>query len=151
MVQLKWKTALVTGGSRGIGRGIVLKLAENGVKRIAINYLENDIAANETLKTLKDHGSDGFLVRADVGKADDIRKMFETVKSNFGSLEVFVHNARPSPAAFYQGPMQITEAAWRAAFDTQALAMTLACQQCVPLMPNGGRMIAITYAPGGRT
>lgn len=151
MAQLKWKTAFVTGSSRGIGRGIALKLAESGVERIATNYLENDTAAKDTLQKLKDRGADGLLLKGDVGSPDALKQMFARVKSEFGGLDIFVHNARPSPAAFYQTPLEITEPAWRAAFDTQATAMMLSCQQCVPLMPNGGRIIGITYAPGGQT
>ncbi|HEV8439718.1 MAG TPA: SDR family oxidoreductase [Methylomirabilota bacterium] len=151
MPQLKWKSAFVTGSSRGIGRGIVLKLAESGVKRIAINYLENDPAAKETQQKLKERGADGVLIKGDVGKTDVLKEMFANVKSEFGGLDIFVHNARPSPAVFYQTPLEITEAGWRAAFETQATAMLVSCQQCVPLMPNGGRIIAITYAPGSQT
>ena len=151
MVQLSWRTALITGGSRGIGRGIALKLAECGIKKIAVNYLENDAAANETVKKLKERSAEAMLIKADVGKTDELKRMFARVKNEFGGLDVFVHSARPSPAAFYQPPLKITEEGWQAAFDTQAKAMMIGCQECVPLMPNGGRMIAITYAPGGRT
>lgn len=151
MVQLNWKSALVTGASRGIGRGIALKLAESGVKKIAVNYLENDAAANDTVAKLKERGAEALLVKADVGNMDAVRKMFDTVKGSFGALDIFVHNARPSPAAFYQPPLEITEAGLQAAFDTQAKAMTVATQACIPLMPNGGRIIAVTYAPGSVT
>jgi enoyl-[acyl-carrier protein] reductase III len=151
MVQLNWKSALVTGASRGIGRGIALKLAESGIKRIDVNYLENEAAATDVAAKLKERSAEALLIKADVGNMDAVRKMFDTVKSSFGSLDVFVHNARPSPAAFYQPPLEITEAGLQAAFDTQAKAMTVATQACVPLMPNGGRIIAITYAPGSVT
>ena len=151
MLQLRWRSALVTGSSRGIGRGVVLKLAESGVKRIAVNYLENDVAARDTLQKLKDRGAEGILIKADVGSTEALRQMFARVKSDFGGLDVFVHNARPSPAAFYQTPLETTEAGWRTAFDTQAKAMMLSCQACLPLMPNGGRILAITYAPGSQT
>jgi 3-oxoacyl-[acyl-carrier protein] reductase len=63
MQLLKWTTAFVTGGSRGIGRGIVLKLAESGVKRIALNYLSNDDAANDTVKKTKDRGAEVILIK----------------------------------------------------------------------------------------
>lgn len=150
MQQLKWKTGLVTGGSRGIGRGIALKLAESGVKRIAINYLENEAAANETLRKLKERGAEGVLIQADVSRPDEVQRLFVRVKE-LGSLDVFVHNARPSPAVFYRTPLNVTLEGWKAAFDSQATALLIGCQQSAKLMMQGGRIIAITYAAGSRT
>lgn len=152
MQQLKWKTAFVTGGSRGIGRGIVLKLADSGVRKIAINYLSNDAAAAETARKLEDRGAEAILVKGDIGKPADVERMFATIKSAFGgSLDIFVHSARPNPGPWLAAPMEVTPEGLHQAFDTAAVAMTLACQHCVPLMPNGGRIIGVTYAPGGRT
>ena len=64
-MSLDGKYALITGSSRGIGRGIALKLAENQVK-IAVHYYQNEHAANETLAEVRKRGSDGFVVQADV-------------------------------------------------------------------------------------
>jgi NAD(P)-dependent dehydrogenase (short-subunit alcohol dehydrogenase family) len=151
MVRLEWKTALVTGGSRGIGRGIVLKLAEVGVQRIAVNYVENDRAGEDTASRLRDLGTEAITVKADVGESEGVRRLFDTVRDEFGELGIFVHSARPSPAEFYMPPFEITEEGWLRAFDTQAKAFTLGCQRCRDLMPAGGRIVAITYAPGSRT
>lgn len=151
MQQLRWKHALITGGSRGIGRGIALKLAESGIRKIAINYLENEVAAKETLKKVKDRGADGVLIRADVSKTEDIQRVFRTVKAELGECDVFIHNARPAVGAFYTTPLDMTPEKWQAAFDSQAKAMLLGCQEASRLMPNGGRIIAVTYAVGSRT
>ena len=80
------------GASRGIGRGIALKLAEQGVEKIAINYKENDAVA-ETALLLKERGAAPLLIKADIGKVADIQRMFETVKIQFGGLDIFVSNA----------------------------------------------------------
>src|SRR5437660_1348481 len=64
-MSLDGKHALITGSSRGIGRGIALMLAEKGV-RVAINYFQNEAAAKDTLAKVKERGSDGFLIQADV-------------------------------------------------------------------------------------
>src|SRR3989449_3701711 len=142
--------ALITGGSRGIGRGIALKLAGQGVK-VAINYRKNEAAAKDTLAKVKQRGSDGFIVQADVCRPDDITRMFARVKSEFGKLDIFVSNARPDVPEFYQGPMNITLEQWDAAMNSQARAFLVAVRAACPLMGEGGRIVAITYAPGGRT
>src|SRR3989442_3237843 len=144
------KHALITGSSRGIGRGIALKLAGQGVK-VAINYRKNEAAAKDTLAKVKQRGSDGFVIQADVCRPDDITRMFARVKSEFGKLDIFVSNARPDVPEFYQGPMNITLEQWDAAMNSQARAFLVAVRAACPLMGEGGRIVAITYAPRGRT
>ena len=144
------KHALVTGSSRGIGRGIALKLAERGVK-VAITYHKNAAAAQDTLTKVRQRGSDGFTVQADVCRADDIARMFARAKDEFGTLDIFVSNARPDVPEFYQGPMNITPSQWDTAMNSQAKAFLVAVREVCPLMGEGGRIVAITYAPGGRT
>ena len=147
---LDGKRALITGGSRGIGRGIALKLAERGVK-IGIHYHENQAAAHETLERVKKHGSDGFVVQADLTRPEAIRAVVDRARTEFGSLDIFVSNARPELPRFYQKPMEITPESWDAGMDSQAKAFLLGVQQVAPLMGPGGRIIAVTYTPGGRT
>jgi len=146
---LKGKHVLVTGGSRGIGRGIALKLAESGA-RVAIHYYVNEAAAKETLERVRKHGADGFIVQADVSRVEDVRRMFAEVKQRFGALDVFVANARPEAAKFYQKPMEITLEAWDHAMDSQAKAFLVGVREAADLMGQGGRIVAITYAPGGQ-
>ena len=143
------KYALITGGSRGIGRGIALKLAEQGV-HIAINYVQNQDAANDTLAKVRERGSDGFIVQANVCHAEAIQRMFSEVKKQFGSLDIFVSNARTEAPTFYQPAMEITLEKWDIAVDSQAKAFLVAVREASQLMSEGGRVIAITYAPGGR-
>ena len=148
-MSLKGKHALVTGGSRGIGRGIALKLAESGA-RVAVHYYANQAAAKETLERVRKHGADGFLVQADVSRVEDVQRMFAEVRKAFGTLDVFVANARPEAAKFYQKPMEITLEAWDHAMDSQAKAFLVGVREAVGLMSQGGRVVAITYAPGGQ-
>ena len=147
---LRGKTALITGSSRGIGRGIALKLAEQGV-RTAIHYYSQEQGANETLAGVKKRGSDGFVVHADVTNPDNIRKMFDRVEKEFGKLDILVSNARPELAAFYQPPLDIGVAQLRSALDSQVQAFLLEAQMASRIMPDGGRIIAISYSPSGRT
>src|SRR5881397_2798307 len=147
---LKGKCALITGSSRGIGRGIALKLAENGVA-IAIHYYQNEGAATDTLARVRDRGSDGLVVQADVSRPEEITRMFHKVQAEFGELDIFVSNARPEAAAFFQPPLDITLKQWDMAFDSQAKAFLVGVREAIPLMTNGGRILAITYAEGSVT
>lgn len=148
-MSLKGKCALITGSSRGIGRGIALKLAEKGA-RVAINYLKNESAAKDTLAKVKQRGADGFIVQADVCRPEEISRMFGRVKSEFGQLDIFISNARTEVPTFYQKPMEISLEQWDTAVDSQAKAFLVGVREAAKLMPDGGRIIAITYAPGGR-
>jgi NAD(P)-dependent dehydrogenase (short-subunit alcohol dehydrogenase family) len=144
------KTALVTGSSRGIGRGIALKLAEKGAK-VAIHYYQNTTAANDTLAKVRARGSDGFIVQADVTQPDDIHHLFRTIEAEFGKLDIFVSNARPEVPTFFYPTLEITLEQWDTAVDSQAKAFLIAGQEVARLMPDGGRILAITYGTGSRT
>ena len=148
-MSLQGKHALVTGGSRGIGRGIALKLAECGAD-VAVHYYANEGAAKDTLERVRKDGADGFLVQADVSRPEDVRRMFAQVRRRFGTLDVFVANARPELATFYQKPMEISLEAWDHALDSQAKAFLVGAREAVGLMDQGGRIVAITYAPGAQ-
>jgi enoyl-[acyl-carrier protein] reductase III len=149
-MRLNGKHALITGGSRGIGRGIALKLASEGAK-VAIHYYQNRAAADETLEGVRARGSDGFVLQADVLRADHMERMLNTVKQSFGSLDIFVSNARPEVPEFFYGPMDINATQWDAAFNSQGRAFLLAVQQVNSFMADGGRIFALTYAEGSRT
>ena len=140
--------ALVTGGSRGIGRGIALKLAEHGV-HVAINYLRDEASAKTTLEQVRARGSDGFTVQADVSQPADVERLFDRVGKEFGSLDIFVANARGEVGTFYESAMTIALDKWDAAMDSQARAFLVAVQKGEKLLTDGGRIIAISYTPGG--
>ena len=144
------KSALITGSSRGIGRGIALKLAEQG-GRVAVHYYQNEKAANDTLAEIKKKGGDGFLVQADVRKTDEVKRVISEVKKRFGKLDIFVSNARPEAPEFFEAPMAISLEQWDAAMDSQAKSFLIAVKEIAPMMSDGGRIIAITYATGSRT
>jgi len=149
-MSLNGKHALITGSSRGIGRGIALKLAASGAK-VAIHYFQNEAAANDTLGQVRKRGSDGLVIQADVRRPEQIIAMFGKVQAEFGKLDIFVSNARTDLPTFYQKPLEITPEQWDMAMDSQAKAFLLGAREAARLMSDEGRVIAITYSPGGRT
>jgi NAD(P)-dependent dehydrogenase (short-subunit alcohol dehydrogenase family) len=149
-ITIPQKTALVTGSSRGIGRGITLKLAEAGVKKIAVNYKENDAAAQETARLLKERGAEVLLLKADVGNTDQVKAIFAKIKQTWGSLDIYVSNARATLATgFYSGPMDITLEQWQATYDSQVKEFLVGSREAVSMMGENGRIIVITYTTKG--
>src|SRR5260370_33247404 len=118
-MSLKGKHALITGGSRGIGRCIGLKLAECGVK-IGIHYYKNAEAANDTLARVRERGSSGFIVHADGNEPEEIRQMMDRVKREFGTLDFFVSNWRLKIPGFYKPPRGLNVEQWQLALNCPA-------------------------------
>src|SRR5690348_11296556 len=148
-MSFRGKNVLITGSSRGIGRGIALKLAKEGA-RVAVHYYRNREAAQATIEKIRELGSNGFIVQGDVCQPAEVRVIFEKVRTEFGSLDIFVSNARTEASTFYEAPMELALDKWDTAVDSQAKAFLVAVREAVPLMSNGGRIVAISFAPGGR-
>mgnify|MGYP001172301004 FL=1 len=91
---LKGKVALVTGSSRGLGRGIARTLGLAGAK-IALNYLNDKRKAQEAFEELKENRVHAMLIRADATDPDQVSAMVEAVEEKFGSLDILVPNATP--------------------------------------------------------
>lgn len=94
--RMSHKTALVTGASRGIGRGIAVELARAGC-RLAINYAGNAEAAGEALALVQAAGGDGFIVQGDVSVAADRARLVAETVERFGRLDLLVNNAGVAP------------------------------------------------------
>lgn len=144
---LHGKFALVTGSSRGIGRGIALRLAERGAA-VAINYLNNEAAARDTLDRVCAQGTDGFIVRADVSRPEELARMASQVREQFGALDIFVNNALGNLLGFFSPPMAITLEQWDEAYQCQSRAFFVGVREVASLLREGGRIVAISYWPG---
>src|SRR5438552_13232029 len=86
------RTALVTGGARGIGRAICLQLARDGA-RVAVNYERNEAAARKTLELIEQEGGRAIAVRADVSREADVETMVARVREELGPVDFLVNNA----------------------------------------------------------
>jgi len=89
---LEGKVAIVTGASRGIGRAIALKLAQNGAK-IVVNYLKNVNAANEVIESIKKCGSDAISVQGDASIAECAADIVDKAVQHYGGVDILVNNA----------------------------------------------------------
>jgi 3-oxoacyl-[acyl-carrier protein] reductase len=91
-IDLKGKTAVVTGASRGIGREIALKLAKSGAN-VVINYRSSANATEELLKEIEGFGVKALAVQADVSSFEEAEKLVKAAVTEFGSLDILVNNA----------------------------------------------------------
>ena len=92
MTQLQGKTALVTGGSRGIGRAICIELAQRGAS-VIVNYLSNADAAQDCVAAITAGGGTAIAMQADVSDAAQASALFKAVRRDFGGLDILVNNA----------------------------------------------------------
>lgn len=146
MFSLHGKTALVTGASRGIGRGIALSLATAGAS-VAVNFRTKQDEAEQVVQEIKNMGVDAFSVQADVSKKDDVVRMMTSVKQHFGHLNILVNNA----GIISMNPVdQISEAEWDQVLSTNLKGQFLCIQEAITVMPSGGRVVCIaSIASGG--
>jgi 3-oxoacyl-[acyl-carrier protein] reductase len=90
--RLAGKIALVTGGSRGLGRGIAEGFAAEGAK-VVVNYVKDEKAANAVIERIKNGGGDAIALRANIGEIDDVTRMVDAAVKRFGTIDVLVNNA----------------------------------------------------------
>ena len=147
-MSLQGKNALVTGGSRGIGRAICLELARQGAN-VAVNYAGNAKAAEETVEACKALGVQAVAIQADVADAAACEAMVKEVLARFGRLDILVNNAGVTRDGLM--PM-MKEADWDAVLDTN-LKGAFHCMKAVyrPMMKQKyGRIVNLSSIVGLR-
>jgi glucose 1-dehydrogenase len=92
MNRLEGKIALVTGSSQGIGQGVAVRLAQEGAK-IIVNYHSHPEGAEDTLQQIRDAGSDGIAVMADLGQTSEIDSLIQQSLAKYGQIDILVNNA----------------------------------------------------------
>ena len=127
---------LVTGGSRGIGRAIALRLARDGARRVAIGYLRNDSAAQKTAEELRASGAEPVLVRGNVTSS----RVLEQV-AGLGPLDVLVHNAA---TGVIRPALETEDRHWDWTMNANARALLALARVAAPTMPAGASIVAIS-------
>lgn len=135
------KKALVTGGSRGIGKAVSIMLASQGAD-VAVNFVKDEAAASAAVAEIEALGRRALAVKADISEPREIKQLAEEVKTAFGTLDIFVSNA----VSGVIGPAErIGRFGWDRAINTNARSFMLLTQQVIKLFPeSGGKIVAVT-------
>jgi 3-oxoacyl-[acyl-carrier protein] reductase len=131
---LRGKIALITGGSRGIGRQIALALARQSAD-IVVNYLRSEDEAKKVLSEVEDCGSRCITIRADVSKSGEVARMKDTIRNELGVVQILINNAgiaRP------QSIQEISEKDWDEIIETNLKSAFLVTQAVLPDMRKKG-------------
>lgn len=150
MGELTGKKALVTGGTRGIGKAVAMDLAEMGAD-VAINFFRSRESAKAAVAEIESRGVRAIALRANIGNEEQIPAMFEQLKSEFGSVDILVSNAA---LGHFSNVLDVDDKMWDIAMNTNAKALLFCAQQAAKMMPDGGKMVALTslgshrYIPG---
>lgn len=142
------KVALVTGGSRGIGRAIAIELGARG-HRVAVNFHTQDHEAKQTLVLLEEAGGEGITVQGDVSRSDEVARCFDQVTAELGPVSVLVNNAGVRRDGL---GMRMTDDAWRQVMST-CLDGTFYCSRQAlrsMLVARSGRIVNVASVAGLR-
>ena len=139
-IDLSGKVALVTGGSRGIGRAIAHRLAEAGAS-VAINYLRHAAQANEVAASIRALGTRALTVQANVAEHDDVHAMFDTLEKEFGRVDILISNAA---SGVLRPAMELTPRHWQWTMEINAGTLLPLAQHAVPKMKGGGCIVAVS-------
>lgn len=136
------KVALITGGSRGIGKEIAKLLADKGY-RLVINFARNRKAAEETASELREKGAEVLLVKSNVGDPEKIKQMFTEIDEHFGRLDVLVNNAA---SGVLRPLMELEENHWDWTMNINTKALLFTAQEAAKRMEKvgGGKIVSLS-------
>lgn len=137
---LNGKVALVTGASRGIGRAIALRLAQDGAS-VVVNYAGGTQQAQETVGLIERAGGKASPVQADVSKVGDVKRLFDACFEKFDKLDILVNNAG---MMFTKPVVEVGEAEFDRIFAVNVKGTFLCCQEAAKRMAEGGRIINLS-------
>lgn len=138
-MSLRNRVVVVTGGTRGIGKGIALRLAKEGA-RIAIAYRANKMAAQQALRELQAEGADCLAVETDISQPARAEQLIQTIADRYGRIDVLVNNV----GDFRWGTLAESSLEdWKGIFDSNVMTVLYMCRAALPQMRKGrwGRII----------
>ncbi|SHG64012.1 SDR family NAD(P)-dependent oxidoreductase [Pedobacter caeni] len=145
-MRLKNKVAIVTGGSRDIGRAVSLQLAQEGAK-VVINYLSNLANAEETLNLIKENGGEAIIVKGDVTKSAEVTQLIEQARAAFGEeIHILVNVAGGMMAR--KPTAELDEDFWDAVMDLNLKSVYLVSKATIPYMGSGASIINLSSLAG---
>lgn len=139
-MRFEGKVALITGSSRGIGKALALTLAREGAA-LVINYKKNVEAASAAVAEIERLGGRAVAVRADMEDPVEIERLFAEATAAYGRLDLFVSNAA---ASSFKSILDLKPHNLDRSFDLNVRAFVLGAQRAVPLMKDGGRIVALS-------
>jgi 3-oxoacyl-[acyl-carrier protein] reductase len=148
MIDLAGQTALVTGGSRGIGRAAVLLLARAGAD-VALTYLTRSDEAEATAREVRGLGRRAYVIGGDLAQPDVAERLVDGVKREFGGLDIFVANAGVWPADEVS-LAAISVERWRSTVAANLDSVFLSTRAALGLMRPGGRVVIVSSTAGQR-
>ena len=138
------KIALVTGASRGIGKAIAIELANQGAD-VIINYSKDEKGALEAVEEIKKIGRRSIAVKADVSYFDDVGRMFEIIKKEFGKLDVLVNNAGITMDRTLR---KMTQDEWDKVISVNLNSVYNVTKNALPLLQKNSHIINISSIVG---
>jgi enoyl-[acyl-carrier protein] reductase III len=135
-MSLEGASVLVTGGTRGIGRAIALRLVADGAKRVTLGYMRNDTAAEEGAQLIRDAGAEPVLVRGNVAEQKTVQELAAA-----GPYRVVVHNAA---TGVVRPALETEDKHWDWTLAANARALLSLARATVPTMEDGGAIVAIS-------
>jgi enoyl-[acyl-carrier protein] reductase III len=135
-MSLDGSSVLVTGGTRGIGLAIALRLVRDGASRAVLGYMRNDAAAEEAAERIRTAGADPVLVRGEVSKKPVIAEL-----ASHGPYRVVVHNAA---TGVIRPALETTDHHWDWTLNANARALLALARATAPSMPDGSSIVAIS-------
>ena len=147
-IYLNGKSAIVTGGSLGIGTAIALKLAEFGAN-VAINYRKHKEEAEKVIEKVKDMGCKGLMIQADISNFEDAAKMIDNVKNEFGGLNILINNAGINRDGVI---WKMTEEQWDSVIDVNLKGYFNYIRTVAPIFreQKSGKIVNVTSINGLR-
>jgi len=136
----KQKTAIVTGSSRGIGRAIAERLADDGVA-VVINYTQNPGGADDVVKGITARGGKAVAIQADVSKAAEVRRLFDQAEKSFGRPDIVVANA----GVFLMKPLaESSDEDYDYVFNINTKGVFLTLREAASRVKDGGRILVVS-------